>query len=364
LEATDLLETNQLKEKLMTRNRVLTVLAVIIAIVGAAAIFLNKKPGVNNSLRVAISPYQDLAMLTAHDHLGLDTKYGTRIEIVTLAWEDVVPSLASAGRTVDVGYGSLIEFLTKYENINKDSSDPLVYVFPTYVFKGGGFVSFNKDVPSLDAAGKPSKQQMHDFLKYRIGAQKNSMFDMMVFTLAKDAEIAIKDLRVTDTTMADGLLAAQAGSLDIVAAGLTQRNEALERGGRIVLTMDKLGFADLTGLICKRSTLETRRKDIENLVRIWFDCVDFIYTDIDKNSKIPLEYLKKTSSTQYTVESYKRALEAEYLPRSVSEAQKELVASTGSFSIQKISTSVSGYLVTFGITKTSPPVPTPIEVKP
>jgi hypothetical protein len=185
LEATDLLETNQLKEKLMTRNRVLTVLAVIIAIVGAAAIFLNKKPGVNNSLRVAISPYQDLAMLTAHDHLGLDTKYGTRIEIVTLAWEDVVPSLASAGRTVDVGYGSLIEFLTKYENINKDSSDPLVYVFPTYVFKGGGFVSFNKDVPSLDAAGKPSKQQMHDFLKYRIGAQKNSMFDMMVFTLQK-----------------------------------------------------------------------------------------------------------------------------------------------------------------------------------
>jgi len=347
----------------MNKLRLIIVALVVALAVAAAAVFLRKTPA-KRQLRVAISPYQDLAMLTAHEHLGLDSKYGVDIEIVTLAWEDVVPSLASAGQTVDIGFGSLIEFLTKYENINKDSLDPLVYVFPTYVFKGGGFVSFNKVVPNLDAGSKPTHEQIREFLQFKIGAQKNSMFDMMIFSLANEAGVDRSRLSVTDTTMADGLLAAQAGSLDAVAAGLTQRNEALERGGRIVLTMDKLGFADLTGLICKQSTLDKRRSDIERLIRIWFDCVNFVYADMDQNAKIPIAYLTKKSSTQYTVESYKRALEAEYLPRTLSEAQKELVSQTGLFSIEKISQNVNSYLTTLGVTKVSPPIPQPITLEP
>nr|VFJ51598.1 MAG: ABC-type nitrate/sulfonate/bicarbonate transport system, substrate-binding protein [Candidatus Kentron sp. DK] len=318
----------------------------------------------SQSLRVAISPYQDLAMLTAHEHLGLEAKYKIDLEVVTLAWENVIPSLASAGHTVDIGFGSLIEFLTKYENINSDATDPLVYVYPAYVFKGGGFISFNSDVPNLDDELPPKAGRLRDFFSYRIGAQKNSMYDMMLFSLLKDAGLNLNQAKIIDTTMGDGILAAQAGSLDAAAAGLTQRNEALERGGRVVVTMDKHGFADLTGIICKKSTLDKRREDIEKFIRIWFESVDYVYKDIDKNSRIPLEYLSRASSTQYTVETYKRALEAEYLPRSVGEAKQMMISNEGDFSIGRISNNVIGYLVSQNIVKNAPPIPVPIAMEP
>lgn len=315
-------------------------------------------------LRVAISAYQDLAMLTAYKDLKLEEKYGVRLELVTLDWEKVLESLGSAGPTVDVGFGSLIEFLTKYENINSKTSDPLVYAYPAYVFKGGGFISFNPAVPDLDATTPPPPELLRKFFTFRLGAQKKSMFDMVLFTLSEQAGIRRDQLRITDTTMTNGLLAAQQGSLDAAAAGLTQRNEALTRGGRVVLTMEKFGFADLTGMIAKQSTLQKRHGDIEKFVRIWFDCVNFVYSDIDKNSAGPLRYLKQKSSTQYTVDSYKRALESEYLPRSVKEANDNLVADSGQFSISRISQSVTAYLVRFGIIKSTPPVPKPIQVAP
>src|ERR1041385_6745452 len=127
------------------------------------------------TLHVAISPYQDLAMLTTYKSLGLDHKEGINLDLVTLQWEDVIPSLASAGRTVDIGFGSLIEFLTKYPRLNAGASDPLVYVYPTYVFKGGGFVSFNAKVPNLDdQPSPPPPDVVRKFFSFRLGAQKSS----------------------------------------------------------------------------------------------------------------------------------------------------------------------------------------------
>ena len=47
--------------------------------------------------------------------------------------------------------------------------------------------------------------------------------------------------------------------------------EAKKRGSRVLLTMQEVGFADVTGFLCKRSTFGRRRADIEKLIRMWFD---------------------------------------------------------------------------------------------
>jgi ABC-type nitrate/sulfonate/bicarbonate transport system substrate-binding protein len=350
----------------MKKKNLLIIAVAVTAIIATVLAYrsLKKAPSETKPLRVAIAPYQDLAMLMTYKQLGLEERHGIKLEVLTTAWEEIVPSLASAGPTFDVGFGSLIEFQTKYENINAGASDPLVFVYPAYVFKGGGFVSFNQKVPNLDEKIPPAPEVVRQFFALRIGAPKNSMFDMMLFSLSEQAGIGRDQLHIVDTTLADGILAAQAGSLDAAAAGLTQRNEALERRGRVVLTMDKFGFADLTGFIVRRSTLESRRADIEKLIRVWFDCVNYVYSNIDKNSEIPLKYLAQKSSTQYTVETYKRALEAEYLPTSVADANKELVADSGSFSIAKISKNVGEFLVKQKIVRNAPPLPEPIPIAP
>ena len=60
------------------------------------------------SIRVAISPYQDIGMVVNLKPMGLEKKYGVDVELQTLAWEDIVPAMASHGTTFDLGYASFI----------------------------------------------------------------------------------------------------------------------------------------------------------------------------------------------------------------------------------------------------------------
>lgn len=347
----------------MNKHAWLTVLTVLAVLVAGVVVWRARytSPDVP-PLSVAVSPYQDIAMLTVYKELGLEDKYGTRLSLVTLPWEEIIPTLASAGQTVDVGFGSLIEYLTKYENVNTGNNDPLLFIYPAYVFKGGGFVTFNRDMTDLNVEGTTDPEQIKAFLSYRLGAQKNSLYDMMLYTLMRRAGISRDKVNITDTTMADGLLAAENGALDAVGAGLTQRNEALEKGGRVVLSMDKLGFADITGFMCRQSTLNARRHDIENLIRMWFDSVHYVYEDMGKNAATPLAYLARTSSTQYTVETYRRALEAEYLPTTLEDARDVMLNDKGAFPMQRIAADVGAYLVEMGIARQAPPPLAPITL--
>lgn len=313
-------------------------------------------------LSVAISPYQDIAMLVNARPLGLEKKYDVALDLHTMAWEDIVPAIASAGNTVDVGFGSLIEYLTKQRTLNA-SSDPLVFVYPLYVFKGGAFVTFNPAIGTLDKPALQDPTQLKKLLSYRIGAQKSSVYEMIMYTLARRAGIDPKSLKLVDTPLNDGILATQHGSLDVAEAGLTQMTEANKRGGHVVFTMEDVGLADITGLICKKSTLEKKRPEIEALVRMWFDATKHVMSDLDPNSAVSLDYLRKNSSTAYTVDQYKTALSQEYFPLTVDEARKAFFQTDGAYSVSRISSDVGDYLLTVGKTNAKPTTPVLLTVR-
>jgi hypothetical protein len=173
-----------------------------IVAIGAAIFFgydLNKK----DAIRVGIAPYQDIAMIVNAGPLGLEKKYDTRIELVTMSWEDILPAIASAGRTIDVGFGSLIEYITKYANINGGSSDPVLFLYPAYAFRGGTFVSFKVEVPKLDRAILKDRQSdaVRRWLGFRIGAQRSSVYEMMLFYLANTHDIDFRQINIIDTPL-------------------------------------------------------------------------------------------------------------------------------------------------------------------
>ena len=345
----------------IVKKRTVIIGGIVVAIgigVGLYLLMPEKKP---DKIRIAISPYQDLAMLTAKDDV-LDANSKSRIELVTLPWEEILPSIASAGPTVDLGFGSLVEYITKYPQLNKGQSDPVVFCYPAYVFKGGVFITFNADVPEITPNNLNDAAVIKKFLSYRIGAQKNSLYEMMLFSLAKKAGINLKDIKITDTPLNDGILATQAGSLDIASAGLTQRAEARKKGARVVLSMETLGFADITGFVCRQSTLDKRGDDVRFAIQTWFKCVDFVFTDMEKNSKTPLAYLAKNAATKYTFEEYKTALGEEYFPRTVKEINREILAHDGRYSMSRIANEVSEYLNSVGIAKEPVPTPQPIPI--
>lgn len=331
--------------------------AALTIVVAAVLAFVFWPASNSRSLRLGLAPYQDLAMIVNIKPLGLEKRYGTDVDLVTLPWEEILPSVATLGRGLDVGFASYAEYLTKYNNLNAGATDQVLFIFPLYVFKGGAFVTFKPDIPRLGPNDIANKELVAKILAKKIGAQKKSIYEMMIFRLAALNGTDPRTIQMIDTPLDQGFVAAEQGSLDIASAGLTQITEVQRRNGHVVLTMDDLKFADFTGFIVKKSVYDAREKDIKNLIRMWFDCVDFVYTDLDKNSQASLAYLNSQASTRYTLDEYKRALSQEYLPRSLAEAGKEFVDDGGKFPFRTIRATVLQYLVQEGAIQTSPQVP-------
>lgn len=344
-----------------TKSKIIATLfafLIFIALIAVSCNWSKKKP-----LIVGISPYQDIAMIVNIADLELEKKYNTQVELRTMNWEDILPAVASSGKTVDIGFASLIEYLTKENNINKDTKDPLLFIYPAYIFKGGGFITFDKNIPTFNSNNLDDDTIAKKFFANKIGAQKNSVFEMMLFSLAKRNNINFKDLKIYDTPLNEGILATQNGSLQISSAGLTQITETLKQNGRVILTMEEMGFADVTGFVAKKSTLESKRNEIENLVRMWFETVNYVMRDIDNNSKFSLKYLDEKAATKYSLEQYKIALSQEYFPTTLDESKKEIVSDDGKYSYKRISNDVAEYLLENNIVTKKPEIPQFIDIQ-
>lgn len=340
----------------MRRSVALWILVGLVA-AGLLVLALWPRDGGSRPLRLGMAPYQDLAMIVNAEPLGLERRYGTDIELVTMGAEELLPSVASAGRGVDIAFGSYSEYLAKYNNLNTPGADPVRFIYPLYVFRGGGLVTFRPDLPPLNARSLRDPVAVSRLLEARIGVQRRSLYEMMVHRLAALNGIDPARIRLIDTPLDQGFLAAQQGSLDLAGAGLTQLTETERRGGHVVLRMDDLQFADITGFIVKESVLRERRKDIENLIRMWFDCVNYVFADIDRNSAASLAYLNRQASTRYSLEEYKRALSQEYLPRSIQEAESAFLSDRGRYPASVIRRVNLDYLVAQKVMKTPPQIP-------
>lgn len=326
------------------KPRLIFVLIILILLACLLPLFLCTKQ--DKAIRIAISPYQDIAMIVNIKNLNLEKKYGTHVELYSMNWEDILPAVASAGQTVDMGFGSLTEYLTQYTNLNKNTNDPVLFIYPAYIYKGGGFMTFNKDIPEINRANITNDTIVRKFLSYKIGAQKSSIYEMIIYSLAKRVNIPFKDIRLYDIQLNDGFLAAQGKNpdIDITSVGLTQITEGMKHNGRLVLEIENAGFADITGFICKKSIYEKYSEDIKNVIRMWYDCTSFVLSDIDNNSFYSRDYLNKKAATKYTLDQYKTALSQEYFPHSISEVQNQILSDTGKFSYSRISKDIIDYL--------------------
>jgi len=347
-------------------NRLHSLLAALLVVAVVLAAFYSLRRTAPESanglpiLTVATAPYQDLAMLVNAEPLGFAKKHGLQLKLITMAWEDILPTVGSYGKTVDVGFGSYAEYITKYSKINNNSSDPILFIQPLYIYDGGGFIAMRSDIPLFSEADLSSPEKLALLKTYRIGAQKESLYDMMLYELASRGGIKPSELHVVDIPMNDSLLALEAKSLDLSSAGLTQVTEARKQGGRLVISMQDAHFADITGFICRKSTLDARKADIENLILTWFDCVNYVMSDLKANSGNSLRYLAANAATQYTYEQYADALSQEYLPRSLSDLQAEVLKPGSKFDYLRIGNSMNDYLVSHGVISAPTPLPTPL----
>ena len=186
---------------------------------------------------------------------------------------------------------------------------------------------------------------------------------MIVSYVAQRAGQTVGEVRFTDVGFDAGLLGAKAGSLDIVAVGLTQLTEAKKDNAKVVLDMNTLGFADITGFVVRKRVLETKRGHVENVIRMWFDCVSYVMRDIDSNSRHSLTYLSQHAATKYTIESYKVALSQEFFPISIAQMVNDIELEDGIYAAKRIHEVIASFLVSQKAIPTDPGLPKFIELR-
>jgi ABC-type nitrate/sulfonate/bicarbonate transport system substrate-binding protein len=342
---------------MLPQKTTLTALVLVVAFVLGIQVCAAQKEtsrATNSVLNVGIAPYQDMALLLNVAPLGLDKKHGFRLSLASTAWQDLTPIVASATPSVDVVFASLLQFITQEHSLNAASSDPVVFFYPAYVFTGGAFVTFNKDVPALSQADLADADKVKKFLTFRFAAQKTSSYEMLLSKLARQAGLTLKDIKLTDMGAEDGLLAADNGAVDVTSAGLTQKNEAIKRGGRVVLEMADMGQVDIAGFIAKRSTLQSKRQEIIAFLKAWPEAVAYTLSDIKNNSKHPLEYLRRRSSTRYTIEEFTRALSQEVLPMKLQDLENKVLAPGSQYDYRNVVDTAVAYYIETGQLKEPP----------
>jgi ABC-type nitrate/sulfonate/bicarbonate transport system substrate-binding protein len=175
---------------------IIAVVAVVLA--GAASLFYwSSIPGGRSAtIRYGISPFQDTAMPVLGEAYGLYRKNDLNVQLVTVPWEDIVPSLASGGGTVDVAIGSINTFLPRAENIDVVGGGDVVFYEPFYVFKGASLMLrsgsgllpvsyFLKKYPN--DRNKAIKDAMDQLRGHPIAVPKGTPYEQMLRTLAKQA---------------------------------------------------------------------------------------------------------------------------------------------------------------------------------
>ena len=346
----------------------LAVIIVILVLVVVAAIlvpkYAKKDTGETRTLKVGIAPYQDMALLINPKQKELQEKYDLNLELTTLAWEDLTPAVSSATDSVDVAFASLTQFVTNERNINRNSDDPLVFIYPAYVFLGGSFVSLNPDVEAITKNDLGNKEKLQKFLKHSFAAESKSQYEQMLFMVAKQAGVDFNTVKITNIGAADGLLAAMNGSVDATAAGLTQRNEAIQKGGRVVLDSADIGSVDIAGFVAKQSVLDSKRDEIEDFIRIWYESLGYVLSDPDTRSSDSIAYLNKQSSTDYTVDTFKEALSHEVFPRSVKESQEKLVSPGSEYDLNRTKNALVEFLLANKVITEAPQNITLLNVTP
>lgn len=313
----------------MKRN--LIIIAVVV-ILGASGYALwrkySKQPQGLVTVRYGITPYQDSALPVVPNELGWYKEAGINVQLVPVAWGDVVTDLSSGA--IDVAIYNFNSFQPPYENASTGSSKPLVYC-PVYLFRGQAIMikqdSGMEVFREISGESKESREariaKVAAQLKgKRIAVTEGTELEQIVLAALKKANLTKDDIKLIHASPEDSLAAFLAGNIDAFAAGLTERVESRRRGATELLVTADVMLPVIDGIVTTEAFAQKNPEVMDKLVSIWFRTIRFMEEDLNKNSSHILKYLASAASTRYSPEEYSVAWTFNVFPHDPREANK------------------------------------------
>ncbi|MEA3016584.1 MAG: NitT/TauT family transport system substrate-binding protein [Sphingomonadales bacterium] len=348
----------------MTRRKLLAVAALIAAI--ALATFL-LWPRISPEtevvvVRYGITPYQDSALPVVAERRGWYAEENLRVELVPLTWDQVMPALRSG--TIDAAIYNFNSFLPAYANSAEGTDRAPVFYSPLYVFHGQAIMVRRADgMRTLDPSAAPARAPTPaevaavaaQLRGKRIAITRGTELEQIVLAALSAAGLTERDVTIIHAAPEDSLAAFIAGDVDAFAAGLTERVEARRRGGIELLTQSDVMSPVTDGLVTTRAFARDNPEALDKLVRLWFRTIEYVGSDVQRNSTEIRDYLRTSASTRYSPEEYAIAWSFEFFPRSPAEARQVFSSPTSRYYWRRSWDDVGRFLVEHGTIRSAPP---------
>ena len=273
-----------------------------------------------------ISPYQDTILPIVAEKQGWYKTEGLDVKIKILEWGDVMNSLA--GGAVDIAIQNFNSFQAVYNNINEKGGDVIFY-FPYFIFKGTAIMArdttkFKTINYFLNLYPNNREKAIVETVKQLKGrvviTTKGTEMEQIVLSAMNKAGLKESDVKIIHALPADGLNAFLHGDGDFYSGGVTERTEARKHGAIELIETSDLNPPVVDGLVTTEKFAKEHKKELNKIIKLWFKTIQWMEEDLDKRSKLVIEYLSSVSSTKYTLDEYKYTwFHTEVFPRNIDE---------------------------------------------
>jgi NitT/TauT family transport system substrate-binding protein len=311
------------------RNLIILAILIVVAVIGIVVWkkYSKTPPGLV-TVRYGITPYQDSALPVVPNELGWYREAGVNVELVPVAWGDVVTALSSGA--IDVAIYNFNSFQPPYENAAQGSAKPVVYC-PVYLFKGqaimvkpGSGMEVFREVPGESNESRDARlSKVAGQLKgKRIAVTQGTELEQIVLATLKKANLTQNDVKIIHASPEDSLAAFLAGNIDAFAAGLTERVESRRHGATELLVTADVMLPVIDAIVTTEAFAQKKPEVMDRLVGVWFRTIRFMEEDLNKNSAYILKYLSTAASTRYSPEEYSVAWTFNVFPKDAKEANR------------------------------------------
>jgi ABC-type nitrate/sulfonate/bicarbonate transport system substrate-binding protein len=281
---------------------------------------------------IGLSPFQDTLLPIIGKEKGWFEKEGLAVEFKTLAWNSIMPAVASNG--IDVAVYNTTGVVSVY---NKQPD--LIFWYPWNIFAKGAALMGRPNI-GLKTVNDFEKEGMAhpDAVKATVQQLKAKTF---VTTMGSDMGKAVveathnngldrNDFKIIDMDPDQGLAAFISGTGDAYLGGIPQRTRLTKEGYLTLLTGPDVAPVPLNGWVTTKGFAEKNPGALLKLQHVMFKIIRYTNANQDEIAKFITDRLNSETGAKMTVEDFKKFWnDIEAYPKNPKEVQKDILAESG-----------------------------------
>src|SRR5271166_544891 len=283
-------------------------------------------------ISIGLSPFQDTLLPVIGKEKGWFEKEGLNVEFKTLAWNAIIPAVASSA--IDVAVYNTTGVVSVF---NKQPD--ILFWYPWDIFAKGAALmgrpniglktveDFEKEGMAHAEAVKATIQQLKSKL---VITTMGSDMGKAVVEATRNNGLARDDFKIIDMDPDQWLAAFISGTGDAYLGGIPQRTRLNKEGYLTLVTGSDLAPVPLNGWITTKEFAEKNPEALLKLQHVMFKIIRYTDANQDEIAKAITDRLNTETGAKMSIEDFKRFWnEIEVYPKNAANVKKEILDDGG-----------------------------------